>query len=163
MRISFDLDDTLICYGADTPQEPAPAWYRRVLTPREPLRLGARALMKELAAAGWELWVYTASHRTPASVRRWLRSHGIRVAGVINQDVHERHLRRATYDTPPSKNPRAFGIDLHVDDSDGVRMEGERHGFRVVVIAPTDAAWADKVLQATRELARLRATSRCAS
>ena len=48
----------------------------------------------------------------------------------------------------PSKNPAAFGISLHVDDSDGVRLEGERHGFRVVVLSPDDEGWVRKVLAA---------------
>jgi hypothetical protein len=32
----------------------------------------------------------------------------------------------------PSKNPRAFGIDLHVDDSEGVKLEGKKYGFKGV-------------------------------
>ena len=154
MRISFDLDDTLICYGTGTPCEPDPAWYWRLVSPGEPLRAGARSLMRSLRAGGWELWVYTTSYRSPASVRRWLRSHGVRVAGVINQEVHDRSLRRTPSDYPPSKNPRAFGIDLHVDDSDGVRLEGREHGFRVVVVAPDDEGWAEQVLAAAEEVQR---------
>ena len=39
-----------------------------------------------------------------------------------------------------------FGIDLHVDNSEGVRMEGDEHGFRVLVVRPDDTQWAQKVL-----------------
>jgi hypothetical protein len=148
VRISFDLDDTLICYGTGTPCEPRPPWYRRALTTGEPLRSGARSLMRTLRGRGCELWVYTTSRRPPLSVKLWLWSYGIWVGRVINQDVHDRYLRRTPRDYPPSKNPRAFGIDLHVDDSEGVRMEGDLHGFRVVVVSPDDEAWVDKVLAA---------------
>ncbi|NQD57776.1 hypothetical protein HP546_20795, partial [Pseudomonas sp. CM25] len=48
----------------------------------------------------------------------------------------------------PSKLPSAFDIDLHVDDSEGVRLEGVDHGFRVVVVCPKDENWAQKVLDA---------------
>ena len=48
----------------------------------------------------------------------------------------------------PSKYPPAFGIDLHVDDSEGVRMEGDEHGFRVVVVRPDDENWIQRVLDA---------------
>lgn len=152
MRISFDLDDTLICYREGTPCEPRPPWYRRLLAPREPLRLGTCSLVRALRARGWEVWVYTTSHRSPASVRRWLRSYRIRVARVINQDEHDRHARRTAHGRHPSKNPSAFDIDLHVDDSDGVHLEGERHHFRVVVVAPDDAGWAEKVLAAVEAI-----------
>lgn len=48
----------------------------------------------------------------------------------------------------PSKFPLAFGIDLHIDDSEGVRMEGEAHGFRVLVVRPDDERWTLRVLDA---------------
>ena len=150
MRISFDLDDTLICYQADVPQEQRLSWLRRLFVHDEPLRLGAPELMRQLRQRGWEVWLYTTSNRNPAAVRRWLRWHGVRIDGMINQDVHDRHLRRSPQDRPPSKNPAAFGIDLHVDDSEGVRMEGEQHGFQVVVVTPDDRDWTAKVLRASR-------------
>jgi hypothetical protein len=151
MRISFDLDDTLICYQRSVPCEPRLPWYLKWLGGDEPLRLGARALLSELRERGWELWIYTTSYRDPTSVRLWLRCHGVRVAGVINQHVHESRFKRTGWRYPPSKNPSAFGITLHVDDSDGVRMEGDEHGFAVVVIAPEDTDWADKVRRRAKE------------
>jgi hypothetical protein len=48
----------------------------------------------------------------------------------------------------PSKYPPAFGIDLHVDDSEGVAEEGRRHRFAVVVVSPRDPDWAARVLAA---------------
>jgi hypothetical protein len=148
VRISFDLDDTLICYREGTPCEPRPPWHRRLLAPREPLRLGTCSLVQTLSARGWEVWVYTTSHRSPASIRRWLRSYGIRVARVVTQQEHDRLVWRPVFGRKPSKNPAAFGIDLHVDDSDGVRVEGEQHAFRVVVVGPHDTSWVEKVLAA---------------
>ena len=152
MRISFDLDDTLICYQPGVPSEPALRWYLRLVAGDEPLRLGARALMRGLVDRGWELWIYTTSNRDPGAVRRWFRCHGVRIAGVVNQDMHDARFRRSRGDRPPSKNPGAFGIALHVDDSDGVRLEGGQHGFNVVVVAPEDTAWTDKVWQAVEEV-----------
>ena len=35
-----------------------------------------------------------------------------------------------------------------IDDSPGVKMEGDKYGFRVVLINPTDEEWVDKVIQA---------------
>lgn len=145
MRISFDLDDTLICYGPNFSLEPRLPWYMRLIAGNEPLRRGAPELVCRLQDAGWEVWIYTTSHRPLGSVRRWLRCHGVRVAGVINQSVHEANFCRSPSHRSPSKHPAAFGMDLHVDDSEGVRMEGETHGFEVVVISPHDTAWTDKV------------------
>src|SRR5262245_53680998 len=132
MRISFDLDDTLICYQADVPREPALGFFARLLVHDEPLRQGSRDLMRELRRLGCDVWIYTTSYRNPRSVAWWLRLHGIRVGGVINQEEHQRHNRPGPNYYPPSKNPPCFGIDLHVDDSEGVRMEGKKYGFDVV-------------------------------
>jgi hypothetical protein len=152
MRISSDLDDTLVCYRADVPQEPRLSWFLRLLVDDEPLRLGTPELVRQLRQRGWEIWLYTTSNRQPAAVSRWLRWHGVRIDGMVNQDAHDRHLRRSPQDRPPSKNPAAFGIDLHVDDSDGVRMEGEQHGFEVVAVTPDNHDWVAKVLRAAEEL-----------
>jgi hypothetical protein len=156
MRISFDLDDTLICYGAGVPCESVPPWYRRILVSGEPLRQGARELLQGLHRRGWELWIYTTSLRTPRAIRRWLRSYGIPIAAVVNQAVHDRCVRRNTNDNPPSKNPAAFEIDLHVDDSEGVRIEGIRFGFEVVVISPNNLNWTDEILSATHQFEQSR-------
>ena len=152
MRISFDLDDTLICYGDGLPYEPRLPFLLRQLVHDEPLRLGARALMRQLRERGCEIWIYTTSYRHPGAVARWLRCHGIRVGKVINQTIHERHNRPGAGYYPPSKNPGRFGIDLHVDDSEGVRMEGAEHGFAVVVVAPSDPHWTEQVLQAVEQI-----------
>jgi hypothetical protein len=154
MRISFDLDDTLICYGGVTPCEPAPAWYWRWVTTDEPLRLGARSLLRTLNEQGWEVWINTTSRRSPGSVKRWLKGYDIHIAEVVNQDIHEQHFRRSGNEYPPTKNPGAFGIDLHVDDSQGVRIEGERYGCRVLVVSPSDESWAQKVLAAVDQVSK---------
>ena len=148
MRISFDLDDTLICDRKEASWEPnrIPFFLKHWIN--EPLRLGTRALIKELKASGHEIWIYTTSYRSPCSVRLWLRCYGIQVAGVINQNIHRAHLDRYPGDSFPSKNPRAFGIDLHVDDSEGVKLEGKKYGFKVVVISPEDCNWTVAVLEA---------------
>jgi hypothetical protein len=55
MRISFDLDDTLICYRPGAVHEPAPPWHRTLFSLGEPLRLGARELPRDLSAQGHEV------------------------------------------------------------------------------------------------------------
>lgn len=147
-RISFDIDDTLACHGAGVLTEASrvPAFIRRWLG--EPLRHGTGSLVRELRRRGCSVWIYTTSGRTPFYIRRWLLLHGIRVDGVVNSERHRHGLAVHGFSRLPSKFPPAFGIDLHVDDSEGVRMEGEAHGFRVVVVRPDDATWALRVLDA---------------
>jgi len=75
MRISFDLDDTLVCYQPGVPQEPRLPWYLRWLVADEPLRRGTMNLICELRRYGWEVWIYTTSHsRAPLVAIAW-RSH----------------------------------------------------------------------------------------
>jgi hypothetical protein len=144
MRISFDLDDTLICSRQTTPCEsvrsPLLKWWLN-----EPLRKGTRDLVAELRQSGCEVWICTSSMRSPLLVRLWLALHGVRVGRIITEDTYAAHRRRFPDSEPPSKNPRVFGIDLHIDDSEGVRREGELHGFDVLVVAPDDADWTTQV------------------
>src|SRR5581483_12415376 len=144
MRISFDVDDTLVC-DATVPAELFVPWWKRWRYP-ERLRHGTRALLHELAAGRHELWIYTTSYRPARYLRGWFRSFGVRIYDVVNQDRHERVVGRQG----PSKYPPAFGIDLYVDDSEGVAEEGRRHRFPVVVVSPADPDWGARVLEAVR-------------
>ncbi len=127
MRISFDLDDTLICHGING-HEPRPFWLTRLFTSGEPLRKGTRGLIQTLQQSGWEVWIYTTSPRSVRSIRIWLWSYGIHVANIVNQQIHDK-LRKGS-SCVPSKDPQAFGIDLHVDDSAGVLAEGQAFGSK---------------------------------
>ncbi len=150
MRISFDVDDTLVC-DPSVPTEQYVRWWKRWWYP-EPIRLGTRTLMRGLHAGGHQLWIYTTSYRPARYLRGWFRSFGVPIYGVVNQHRHERVVGRQG----PSKYPPAFGIDLHVDDSEGVAEEGKRHRFGVVVVAPADREWVARVLKAVESRSSLR-------
>jgi len=154
LRISFDIDDTLACQALHSDAEPSrlPAFIHRWLG--EPLRIGTRSLIRELRRQDCSVWVYTSSGRTPAYIRRWLMLHGIHVDGVVNSVRHRHALTARGLSNAPSKLPCAFDIDLHVDDSEGVQMEGQHHGFRVVVVRPDDQQWAQQVLDAVAQVQR---------
>lgn len=141
MRISFDLDDTLIC-GQSVPTEQWVPWWSRWRYP-EQLRRGTRILMNALIQRDCRIWIYTSSDRSPRLLKAWFRSFGISIEGIINQSRHEQTFGVRG----PSKYPPAFGIDLHVDDSPGVAMEGADHQFSVLVISPDDPDWVDRVLR----------------
>lgn len=155
LRISFDLDDTLTSHCDRVQMESGwfPGFIHRWLG--EPLRDGTYRLMRELRRRGCSIWVYTSSSRSAFHIRRWLLLHGIRLDGVVNSSLHYDASSKHQLPVTPSKFPPAFGIDLHIDDSEGVRMEGERLGFRVLVVDPYDPLWADKVLAV---VSRLQAT-----
>ncbi|MDG9885887.1 hypothetical protein N7650_23925 [Pseudomonas sp. GD04058] len=152
IRVSFDIDDTLACLPHHSPAEDSrlPDFIHRWLG--EPLRSGTRSLIRDLRRQGCSIWIYTSSGRTPSYIRRWLMLYGIRVDGVVNSDRHHHVVTARGFEKMPSKFPPAFDIDLHVDDSEGVRIEGDDHGFRVVVVCPKDKAWTQKVLEAAVEV-----------
>jgi hypothetical protein len=156
MRVSFDLDDRLICYDPTVPCEKRRVpWVLRYWF-NEPLREGAVSSMRDLATRGCRIWVFTTSYRSPRKVKWWLRFYGVKVEGVINEQAYRKRVSISHFERlgkrRPSKYPPAFGINLHVDDSEGVRMEGEEHGFKVVVVRPDDRAWGEKVLRAVEKM-----------
>lgn len=149
MRIAFDLDNTLIRCGYDFPLEKPKrrAWAR--LLGGEQLRLGVVAVAEYCRQRKWDVWVYTTSYRSNWYIRKLFWLHGIKLAGVVNQQRHDREVAiRCT------KHPPTFGIDLLFDDSEGVRLEGERYGFKTIVIQPQDTKWVLKVLAVLHELER---------
>ena len=65
MRVSFDVDDTLVC-SEHVPTEQFLSWWRRRWYP-EKLRRGTGSLMAELQARECEIWVYTTSYGSPGT------------------------------------------------------------------------------------------------
>ncbi|HKA46475.1 MAG TPA: hypothetical protein VKF40_31060 [Burkholderiales bacterium] len=146
LRVSFDIDDTLVCAAAVPAEQSVPFLYRRRYP--ESLRRGTRALMRELHARGCRLWLYTTSGRPASYLRGWFGVMGIPLEGVVNQDVHANVVGTRG----PSKFPPAFNIALHVDDSEGVAMEARAHRFHVCIVSPHDELWAERVLDAVKRL-----------
>lgn len=152
MRVSFDVDDTLVLHGRDVDPEKGrlpPSILRRFF---EPLRSGSCALMRELRRRDCSIWIYTTSERRPFQIWLWLWMHGIRIDGVINDERHRKRLKGHNFTRMPSKYPPAYGIDLHIDDSEGVLIEGQEHGFNVVVVHPDDGGWTQRVLDAVNDM-----------
>lgn len=148
MRIAFDLDGTLV---PETGGVESVSALLRPLFP-EALRDGTVSLLRGLIQEGHDVWVYTTSFRPARRVYWWFRVMGVRLGGVVNQRRHEATLRdRSPSIRALSKYPPAFDIDLLVDDLPGVAVEGERHGFAVLVVDPSDVEWTRKVRAAVVE------------
>jgi hypothetical protein len=145
MRIAFDLDGTLIPLpGSAMAIEP-----RRLLPWliwREPIRKGAPALLRELRSEGHEVWIYTTSLRDPARLRLWFAAFGVRLGGIVNSARHA--VVTSGQSINCSKYPPAFGIDLLIDDAEGVSLEGERFGFSVLRVFEDDPSWCAAVKKA---------------
>ncbi len=149
MNISFDLDDLLI-NGVKRFEVEKTGLLQRMLT-SEHLRLGTTGLFKTLGSGGHTIYIYTTSLRSPFKIRLMFWAHGLSIDKVINKTLHDRTIRNLPVSC--SKYPPMFGIDLHIDDSEGVRMEAERFGFRALIIGENDPQWTETVLHAIDEIA----------
>jgi hypothetical protein len=146
MRIAFDLDDTLIPSSADLfPVERPRGFFGRFFA-SEWLRSGAPDLMHALVRHRCDVRVYTTSSRSQRHIKGLFRWYGIRLGGAINQEIHWEWLKQQHPARRCSKYPPAFGIDLLIDDSEGVSMEGQQFGFRVVHVRPDDPDWVQAIV-----------------
>lgn len=145
MRISFDLDDTLILSDKDSKYE----YPSKVLTSiffKEKLRKGIIQLCRELTSSGYDICVYTTSDRSIGYIKRLFGVYGIKLQDIINIRIHQNIVQGNRRDIMPSKVPSKFGIDLHVDDDISVKQNGIQFGFNVLIINKLDDDWDRKVL-----------------
>ena len=150
MRIAFDLDGTLIECGYAFPTEKTYALMKAC--GMEKLRKGTIELMRYFQQQGEEIWVYTTSYRNTFYIRLLFGVHGIVVRGVVNQAVHNQKVKNRTDWPRCSKYPPAFGIDLLIDDQEGVKIEAERHGFRMILIKPDQQDWTEQVINEYKKI-----------
>lgn len=146
MIISFDLDDTLIP-GTKTFGTEKHSIVQRLIG-LEKIRYGTVELFKELRSKGHSIYIYTTSFRPTLKIKLTFYLYGIPVDKVINQQLHDKELKEIK--TRTSKYPPAFGIDIHVDDSPGLRIEGERFNFKTIIVDEHDKDWTGTVLKSVQ-------------
>jgi hypothetical protein len=152
MRISFDLDDTLILKTVAGPVDDSLPPLQRISI-EERLREGTRELMGALVQRGCEIWIYSNSFRGRKELLQWFAACELPVANVVNQQLHDQKREELGLTSlRPGKFPPWFGIDLHVDDSVELEEDARQHGFKVVRVAADDANWVSTVLGAVDTL-----------
>ncbi len=154
MRISFDLDDTLILSHKYCLNE-LPVMFPFSLFYKESLRKGTVNLCKQLKGLDYEICVYTTSERSVHYIKKLFGLHGIRLKTIINQTIHQNIVQRDRREIMPSKVPSRFGIDLHIDDDISVKQNGMQYGFKVLIVNRDDIDWDKKVLNEAIRIKRL--------
>lgn len=81
MRVSFDLDEVLFVDPRRYEIEPVPNRLHGKLF-RERLRKGTVRLIKELQRRGYEVWIYTSSHRSERYLNLLLGAYGIHFKNI---------------------------------------------------------------------------------
>jgi FMN phosphatase YigB (HAD superfamily) len=148
MIISFDIDNTLIPLSNEFHVEESTLLSK--ILGAETIRKGTVDLFHQLKKKDHEIWIYTTSYRSTFHLRKTFFSYGLHPSRIINEKTNRAVL--SLHNCSASKNPKLFGIDLHIDDARGVEMEGERHGFKTLIIKPEDKDWIIQVLERVEEI-----------
>ena len=122
MKISFDLDDTLIPSGKATFTTEKQSIIHRILG-IETLRKETVVLWKSLQESGHKVGIYTTSYRSKSKIKLFLYSYGISPDFIINEHQNRKELNHLQLSC--SKYPPAFEIDLHIDDAERSRNRSQ--------------------------------------
>jgi len=143
MNISFDLDQTLI--PGNNEFETEKRNFFQIIFNVEKIRVGTIELFKYLQLEGHEISIYTTSYRKPRKIRFNFRSYGLKIRKIVSQSENDITLKNLKLRV--SKYPPAFSFDMHIDDSEGVGIEGLKFNFKTLIIAPNDLNWCNKIKQ----------------
>ncbi len=151
MKVAFDLDDTLIQSEYSFPTEkPKKYFFARFLSFEE-LREGTFEIFDFCKQQKWETWIYTTSFRNTFYIRKIFWLYNISLNGVINQEIHNKKVKIRS-----SKHPPSFDIDVIIDNSEGVKIEGERYNFNAIWVQPNNGKWVEDLKMKLLELHNLR-------
>jgi hypothetical protein len=109
-----------------------------------------RFFLSRARSQGHDLCIYTTSLRSPFKIRLLFWAHGLSLNDVFNKVSHDRNIKRLHISS--SKYPPMFGIDLHIDDSEGVKMEAQKFGFKVLILEESDLQWTQTVLGGVKNM-----------
>lgn len=143
MIISFDLDDTLIPGIKKFETEKRSVFQK--LCGIAKIRLGTIELIKSLKLQGHQIYIYTTSLRPASRIWCTFFTYGIKLDKVINQKKHNAVLQAQS--KLYSKYPPAFNIAIHIDDSKGVEIEGNRFNFKTIIISEDNLTWTEDILR----------------
>lgn len=141
MNISFDLDSTLISNGDKFETEKV--WTIAKLFGVEKIRKGSSKLIKDLSDKGYKINIYTTSFRSKKQIRRTFKYHKIKIHRIVNQKENQLALSKIGVNS--SKYPKAFGFDIHIDDSEGVGIESKKFAFKAIIISTEDKNWVNTI------------------
>jgi len=147
MRISFDLDNTLIPYNGEFPVEKR-NFLGRLLGVEE-IRKGSVELIKKLQENGHSIHIYTSSYRSKLSIRKRFAFYGISLNSVVNEKINRSTLSQLNITV--SKYPPAFNFDLHIDDAPGLQLEANKFNFQVLILSSDSLNWRDSILKVIQE------------
>ena len=145
MIISFDLDDTLIPTTTKFKVEKQNIIQK--IFKIEKLRIGSLDLFKDLKKRKIDVYIYTTSYRSKFRIKSMFISYGIKIKSIINQQEHNKFVKIAS-----SKYPPKFNIDIHVDDSIGVQMEGEKYNFKTIIVSKENEFWDKQIIKELDEI-----------
>ncbi|MFT4660921.1 MAG: hypothetical protein ACI8XB_001192 [Patiriisocius sp.] len=144
MKISFDLDDTLIPAKDEDFETEGKNLIQKLLG-IESIRKGTKGVFEELKNSRHEVGVYTTSYRGIGRIRFQFWTYGISTDFIVNEKLNRKRLKEIGKSS--SKYPPAFDVNLHIDDSNGVEMEGEKHGFNVIILTKDESDWTNKIIE----------------
>ncbi|TAE48671.1 MAG: HAD family hydrolase [Cytophagia bacterium] len=140
MKIAFDLDNTLLRCGFDFELEKPISQLLSLIFGGEKLRKGTKEIFSFCKSNQYETWIYTSSMRNVFYIRKIFWLNGIFLDGIVNYQVHHKHIKKNI-----TKYPPYFGIDVLIDDSEGVRIEAEKNNFKVIIIQPNNPNWVENI------------------
>ena len=88
--------------------------------------------------------------RSEFKINLFFFSYGMSVDFIINKQKHKKEVRGLAKNS--SKFPPTFGIDVHIDDSLGVQMEGEKYSFKTIIIDFENANWTKTIVENLTEI-----------
>ena len=154
MRVSFDLDEVLfVSPKTHKTEPPLPFPLNKVF--RESLRLGTPELIRELQAAGYQVWIYTSSERSERYIRRLFRLYGVKLDGIVNAERHLREVQGNRRERLPQKLPSRYRISLHVDDEAVIASWGREYGFHTYLLNAQDDDWKEKIMAYADRIRRM--------
>ena len=139
MRVSFDLDEVLICDPDKYPAEKLP-FPLNVAFP-ETIRKNAGLLTAALCDFSFDVWVYTGKFYSSRHVKALLGIHRGRVSGVIN-GVNKKYS-----DSPIQESFRnKYRVAVHIDNESIIWIDTRKKEYEIIDIK-SDKYWANKAFK----------------
>lgn len=148
MCASFDLDEVLLT-------DPGPLYAGKKLPSpfmKTSMRKNSPALMRELQAAGFDVWVYTGSYMEEEKLQKLFRFNSVHADGIVNG------LRnRQTIAQFKKAFAEKYDVSLHIDSSCILCVNTRTKEYDSYDISCSSDEWASRAITAVKQIPLVKA------
>jgi len=150
-RVTMDLDEVVFRPNID-PYLEKPLPFPANINYKERIRLGIPALMHDLIAKGYDIWVYSSEYYSFPHLMQYFKHYHIHLTGIVTGTARKTPHGADFQKKMEKMAASQYASTLHIDNDSMLQTFRDSKEYEEYPIVADDATWAQEARRLVREL-----------